>query len=387
MTVFLILVGLTGSLLAFNSELERIFAPQLFASPLTPNTQPLDLATLAIRAETLVSHAHVGGISLTETDQVMVAFIPEKNPASGKPYNLGFTQLFVDPWTGKELGRRNRGDLSEGIINLMPFIYDLHWRMALGNFGQWTLGIVALIWTLDCFNGFYLTLPISLSGFWRRWKLSWTIKRHASTYRLYFDLHRAGSLWCWVMLFIFAWSSVMMNMRAQVYDWVTRTVFEYRSPLDEYRAMPKLNKESPTFDWRAAQTIGEKLMAEQSILHGFTAGQPLGLSYSAQTGTYRYEVRGSRDLFERAPKGGSTSVTFDGDTGKLIKLYQPTGEHTGNTVDSWLYALHMARIFGRPYQIFVSVLGLVVVMLSVTGAYIWWKKRNARNTSEERRTT
>jgi len=38
----------------------------------------------------------------------------------------------------------------------------------------------------------------------------------------------------------------------------------------------------------------------------------------------------------------------------------------------------MARVFGRPYQVFVCLLGLVVAMLSVTGVYIWWKKRRGR---------
>ena len=42
---------------------------------------------------------------------------------------------------------------------------------------------------------------------------------------------------------------------------------------------------------------------------------------------------------------------------------------------TWLIELHMANLFGLPYRIFVCVLGLVIVMLSVTGVYIWWKKR------------
>jgi uncharacterized iron-regulated membrane protein len=41
----------------------------------------------------------------------------------------------------------------------------------------------------------------------------------------------------------------------------------------------------------------------------------------------------------------------------------------------------MARVFGVPYQIFVFVLGLLITMLSVTGVYIWWKKRRARKFS------
>ena len=300
MTVFLVIVGLTGSLLAFNSELERVFAPQLFAVP-RPGEAPLDLATLAERAEAMVPHARVVAVTYTETDQASIYFEARKNPATGQPYDLGFTEFFIDPWTGKELGRRLRADLSQGLINVMPFIYELHFTLAIGEVGQWTMGIVALIWTLDCLNGFYLTLPVSRVGFWRHWKPAWLIKRGASWYRLNFDLHRASGLWMWPLLFIFAWSSVMMNLRP-VYEWVTQAVFDYRSPMDAFMSMAHPN-DTPHLDWRAAQATGERLIAEQSLKHSFTVAKPLSLMYFADTGAYLYEVRGSRDVFDRSPAG------------------------------------------------------------------------------------
>lgn len=381
MASFLIIVGLTGSLLAFNFELERVLAPQLFATR-RPRVAPLDLATLAERAQIIVPHGRVERVGYTEADQVQVDFAARNNPATGRPYDLGFSEFFIDPWTGQELGRRKRGDLSQGLVNVMPFVYELHWRLVAGDLGQWTLGITALIWTLDCFNGFYITLPVFRSGFWRRWKQAWMIKRGAGAFRLNFDLHRAGGLWVWPLLFVFAWSSVMMNIRP-VYEGVMKTVFDYQSPVDAFlsRARPNV---SPRLDWRAAEAAGKRLITEQSRTRGFTAGTPLSLMYFSGTGAYLYEVRGSRDVFTRAPKGGGTSVMFDGNTGELRELSEPTGEHTGNTIESWLYALHMARVFGRPYQIFVSVLGLLVGMLSITGIYIWWKKRASRRLSASR---
>ena len=56
MAVFLVIVGLTGSLLAFNHELEHVFAPQLFATP-RPGVPPLDLATLTDARVARIPHA------------------------------------------------------------------------------------------------------------------------------------------------------------------------------------------------------------------------------------------------------------------------------------------------------------------------------------------
>jgi uncharacterized iron-regulated membrane protein len=375
MTVFLVITALTGSLLAFNSELEHVFAPNLFAGS-RPGQAPLELAELAERAQLALPQVRVLGVTFTEFDQVQVGVMPPRDPDTNKPRNLGFTQLFIDPWTGQELGRRLRGDLTQGAVNVMPFLYQLHFNLSFGPTGQVVLGVVALVWTLDCFIALYLTLPTTWARFMLRWKTAWSIKPQASTYRLNVDLHRASGLWLWPLLFIFAWSSVMFNIRP-TYEWITGGLFDYRSPISEYRNMPKNPVDQPRLDWRAAEAAGRRLVAQEAVRVGFSVAEPLGLAYMPAYGLYRYEVRGSRDLFERAPKGGSTYVMFDGNTGELKKSFQPTGQHTGNTIDSWLYALHMCRIFGRPFQVVVFALGLVITMLGVTGVYIWWVKRRA----------
>ncbi len=374
MAGFLIFEGLTGSLLAFNDDLERLISPQLYATP-KPGAAALDVATLAERAAELVPRGQVTGVSFFRAGQASVGFSPRKDLATGEPRDLGFTELLLDPWTGKELGRSKCCDIFEGFVNLMPFIYALHASLKLGQTGIWILGVVALFWTLDCFVGFYLTLPVAIAHFWRRWRLSWLIKRRAGFYRLNFDLHRASGLWLWPTLFIFAWSSVMLNMRP-VYEWVTRAVFDYSTPRHSLMSMTSHSEDQPPkLDWRAAQAVGERLMAEQASGHGFAVERPLSLTYDPFSGTYMYAVRSSLDVDEVR---GAVTIEFDGDDGALRSSEQPTGEHSGNTVSNWLYALHLGNVFGLPYRIFVCVMGLVITVLSVTGMYIWWKKRKAR---------
>jgi len=49
MAAVLVIAGLTGNLLAFNKELDHVFAAKLYAAP-RPGVAPLDLATLMARA-------------------------------------------------------------------------------------------------------------------------------------------------------------------------------------------------------------------------------------------------------------------------------------------------------------------------------------------------
>jgi uncharacterized iron-regulated membrane protein len=383
MAGFLVIVGLTGSLLAYRIQIDRLINPQLFAKPPKSGVQRLDLATLAERAEAAAPQARVAYFNDDVPDQVSIRCAPRVNPATGKPYQLDFDHIILNPWTGEELGRRSEYDIQHvRRINLMAFLYDLHTSLAQGNGGVLVLGIVALIWTLDCFVGFYLTLPLGLANFLKRWKLAWWVKWRAKAFRIHFDLHRAGGLWGWPVLFIFAWSSVMFNLRP-VYEKVTHSVFDYRSGLDVFTSLPAHPIENPNLDWHAAQARGEQLMAEQAAIQGFKVTRPSGLAYIDILGVYAYTVQSSRDFRRRSP---GTYLFLDGSTGELRYFSLPNGEHTGNTISNWLWALHYGDVYGlRSYRFLVCLIGLLIVLLSVTGVYIWLKKRNWRKLSDANR--
>ncbi len=384
MAAFLIIVAVTGSLLAFYPELERLINPQLY--PKQALGSKLDMASFAELTEQRVPHGRVNTVLMEANQEATLVIMEQHSDSNDQSYKLGFDQLIFDPYTGEELGRRQFGAISQGMINVMPFIYMLHYNLALGSFGMWVLGICALIWTIDCFVGFYLTLPQrrkstpplskeNTSKSWcQRWQPAWKIRLKTSGYKLNFDLHRASGLWLWAILFIFAWSSVYMNLWDTVYTWTTRTVFDYKAPWTE---LPRLNKplQEPKLNWRQAQVIGEQLMDEQAKIHHFVILQVVSLRLDREHGVYNYAVRSSRDIQDRR---GNTQLFLDADTGEFKFILLPSGQYTGNTVTSLLYALHMGNIFGLPYRIFVCILGLVIAMLAVTGIIIWMKKRQAR---------
>ena len=393
MAGFLILVGLTGSLLAFYPELERLINPQIY--PAQTSGQKLDFATLAEQAKKLVPNGQVNSVLLEANQEATLIIMGPRTDNGDQKEELGFDQLILNPYTGEELARRQFGAISEGMINFMPFIYQLHYALALGSFGIWVLGICALIWTVDCFVGFYLTLPQrrkpsinqvilskrdSINNWWLRWKPAWKIRWKSSNYKLNFDLHRANGLWLWIILFIFAWSSVYMNLWDTVYTWTTRTIFEYKAPWTELPERLQTSAiQEPKLDWRQAQTIGQYWMARQARQLHFEIHQPVALRLDRERHVYQYVVRSSRDIQDRR---GTTRVLFDADTGEFKLLLLPTGQYNGNTVTSWLYALHMGNVFGLPYRIFVCLTGLTIVLLSVTGIVIWTRKRHAQNSKK-----
>jgi uncharacterized iron-regulated membrane protein len=379
LTIFLVLVGVTGSILAFKTKLDRLINPKIYVEPQS-GAPPLDLATLAERAEASFPQMRVGFFAV-EPDQVLMNCLARIDPATGKPYELDFDQLFLDPYTGNVLGHRKFGDLSEGRINFMPFIYKLHTSMAMGAKGEWILGVIALVWTFDSFVGLYLTLPRGSGSFWKRWKHAWWVKWRSTLFRINFDLHRAGGLYFWLLILVFAWSSVMLALMP-VYERVTATLFDYE-PVDSMMAyvlaQPKYN---PKLGWRDAQAIGERLMREEAAKHHLTITRPFGMAYIAEFGVYTYDVRTKQDI---RGHGWDTGIWIDGDTGEQRKVFLPYGEHTGNTLSTVLWGLHYGDIRDIfAYRLLVFIFGFIIVVLSVSGVYIWWKKRKARLLAESR---
>lgn len=393
---FLVVVGLTGSLLAFLPELNRAVTPALF---LPASTGPsLDPATVAERVQGTLSGVRVRGVFLHDPRVAIVGVVPRRDPNGEPSAAAAFDQVFVNRHTGEILGWRKFGDLSEGWLNLMPFVYRLHYNLALGKTGMWILGITALVWTIDCFIGLWLTLPMkrasaSASGrsalsrqtsgrFVHRWAPAWRVKWPAPPYRLQFDLHRATGLWLWFALLIFAWSSVHMNLHDSVYAPVTRLFLDY-PPRSQERTVNAPPSGEPRLDWRQAQRVGQRLITAQAADRGFAVLEPVALWIDRSRGTYRYVVRSSLDFQDRR---GRTWVSFDADSGDPIHVSLPVGQHSGHTLTHWLVSLHEANVFGWPYRVFVAILGLATAGLSVTGVALWWMKRRARGWARHRRT-
>ncbi|AHC45632.1 MULTISPECIES: PepSY-associated TM helix domain-containing protein [Pseudomonadota] len=378
---FLVLVGLTGSVLAFYEELDAWVNPQ-FLAPARPDQAPLDLAALAARAQRLAPEAQV--VEATWRNQGRQAEIRVRPWPDGMPPDLAFDSILLDPWTGEELGRRTWGDIRQGRVNLLPFIYRLHYELAVGQPGLMLLGLVALGWTLDCFIGLLLTLPMPAprtsphkhaKGFWSRWAPAWQIRHPASGTRRLFDLHRAFSLWCWAVLLVFAWSSVSFNLPS-VYEPVMRALSGYQAPAAVAISHMETNTGlSAPASWPQALARARALMAEQATRQGFAVDREVMLRFLPDDAIWLYRTRSERDVLERR---GATDLYFNAVTGDLVKLRLPTGSQAGETVTHWLYALHVADVWGWPWRFAVAALGIIVVMLSVTGCIIWMRKRGAR---------
>lgn len=320
--------------------------------------------------------------------------MPSERPTPGSCGSLWFHHhlepsaphddvVALDPSTGRVLGQRRTGDLRQGTVNLMPFLYSLHDSLALDETGRFVLGVAALLWTIDCFVGAYLTFPARaktsrpVPAWLRRWQPAWAVRRRSSSFKLLYDLHRAGGLWPWVLLFILAWSSVSFNL-PQVYQPVMAALLGVEAPAPDHRTMP--TSQQPRLDWRSAHGRGQAIMAGVAAREGFTVQSERLMFLNPATHVYAYRVLSDRD----PGRTGNTQITIDGDSGALLSLTVPTGRAAGTTVSSWIGEIHVGDVLGFPMRVMLTLAGLATALLSVTGVWLWWRKRSARRRMAER---
>lgn len=369
MAGFLIMAGLTGSALAFREELEAWLAPGLHLAASARGTasgSPLDAFVLRERVEAqLPVGARVDTVQFrVEPGRTVVLRV--HGPG------LDFDEVFADPMDGSLQGRRLSTALGTAPGQLMPTVFALHHSLALpGPWGTLLLGVVSLLWTVDCFVGAWLTWPRGRPAL-PKWRSAWKVKWRAGWRRASFDLHRAGGLWLWAVLLLFAWSSVMFNLNTQVYQPVMSAALPFD---DTWSAPPTEARGRSLLGRQAAHRAAQEAMKELANAHGFAVLAEERLLLNRARGDYIYMVRSTADLREHV---GNTAVRVDAYTGAKLGHWLPTGGAAGNTVSNWLGALHMGHVGGLGWRAFVAVTGAMLVMLSLTGMLIWARKRSAR---------
>lgn len=386
---FLIVSGVTGAIISWDHELDDILNPHLMeARTQGPALPSLDLAK---RIEARDPRVIVTFVPLApEPGEALQFGVQGKHdPATGKHFELGYNEIFLDPATGAEQGRREWGAVWPITTeNLVSFLYVLHYTLHLpelwgiDRWGLWLMGGIAILWTLDCFVGFWLTLPPrplspkaakGAKAFWRRWKPAWLIKVRGSAYRINFDIHRAFGLWLWGVLFTVAFTGFSLNLYSEIFypvmskvSQVTPGPFDVRTPVDH---------DDPIIPKKTYVEIIATAKAE-AAKRGWEAPAG-GAFYSPEYGIYGvgfYHPGGDHG----AAGVGPPYLYYDGADGRFLGDLQPWKGTAADIFVQAQFPLHSGRILGLPGRILISFMGIVVAALSVTGIVIWARKRKAR---------
>lgn len=369
--VLLFVNALSGSLLAFEHEIDAWLNPSLHVTGNMASALPPD--ALVARVEQADARLRVTHVPL----DVIPGRSYELLVAARPGHTLSFDRLFVDPSDGRVLGQRLWRAWRFDRVHAMSFINGLHRTFHLPEpWGRWLAGGLALAWLLLSGVGAWLSLPKLAGGLraiWARWMPAWQIKRGAAWQRQVFDVHRAGGLWSLGLAVVLALSGVFFNLGNEVF----RPAVRWFSPVTTHpvQALPRLTAPVPAPAFGLQEAVSR---AREQLPAAAQAFLPWYIGHLPAQGVYRVAFK-EPEMRERAWRLRYEQLFIDDQTGQLKGM---TGYDSGTAGDRfliWQYPLHTGRILGWPGRVLVGVSGLVVAVLCVTGLLLWNARRKGRN--------
>ncbi|HEX2594090.1 MAG TPA: PepSY-associated TM helix domain-containing protein [Rhizomicrobium sp.] len=360
--LFLILAGVTGSILVFRNELDAALNRDLFAAPVAaPMAAPAAIADAVAQAHPEWQLVNVPLILVP--GQSLAMRVVATAPAAP----LSFDQVFIDPHDGHLIGTRavhtgwDRRHLVEGL-------YEFHYTLLAGTAGRWFMGVIAIVWFLSNLLGLYLTFP-QRAPFWKGWGKMWLVRRGTRFARFCLDLHRASALWLFIGLFVIALTSVEMNLYDELFVPAVNAVWEApKTPFDEGEGAPSKKVVAPKISFAAALQEAASRAAKDH-----PGWVPDFATYAPELNLFGVSfIRSETDTYSAL---GPAAYYVDGASGAVTFRDDPYNEGARGAVMRSLYPLHSGRIWGWPTRSLVFILGLVTVVLSLTGLYVWWRKR------------
>lgn len=380
---FMLLLAITGSIYLFKPQLDAVmYHNQIFVRPseiTLPYTQQVEAA----------QHVH-SGATVTKIIPNAASHSTEIGLTTADQHNL---TVFVNPHTGQVLGSRDEDH------NLQATVRKLHGELMIGKIGDYIVELAACWGLVLLITGLYLWLPRNgFSIFGTLVPRIWSKNRRV----FWRDLHAVSGFYGillvgFLILTGLPWSVFWGETFAQVWS---------RFPAQMWDDIPQSTVLTGALNQRGSQVVPwavEQLPMPHSkeSEHQHHSGQNASLIPNA---TSEIETRVNLDsVIELAkikgvPPGFSVSLPADKTGVYTVSASpnNPTGEvtmhidqYTGQILADIRWqdyglvpkavemgaAIHMGKYFGLGNQLLMLFACLIVILLCVSSAVMWWQRR------------
>jgi uncharacterized iron-regulated membrane protein len=356
-----VLIGLTGSLLAFESALdERLNSTLMTVSSDRENKDYLPPDVLVASGLSALP-ANGNALSLAFPRHSGLAFeLWFEQPSPNSDHSESH-QIFINPYTGEVSGQRLKVDFARGWRGpLMDVVLRLHYSLAIGPTGMTIMGFIGLVLVFLLLTGLILWWPSP-----GKLKKALTIKSNASAERFNFDLHKTFGFYSSVVLLFLALSGVYM-----IFPEYGRGLVGVFSPVTE--PYPIYRSVVPTDDKTPISLAEVKAITDKR----FPDGEYRYIGFPGdEKDVY---IVGKREIDEVNRKSPYRRLWIDQYSGKIIHERERGTRTSGDILVEWLYPLHTGEAFGLAGQLIILISGLVPLILYATGVMRWRQKLKAQ---------
>lgn len=344
-----LVICLTGSILVFKKEIDSLLLPEVAA--LEPTEQPrksLNELTASVQQQLPGYEFGSWEIFPAGHDEADRIFMIKKGSDE-------WFKAHLNPYTGELLSQP-----TESGHYITDWLVELHYTLMLNDLAYLPehLGlIIGLILSV-----FLLFMGVSGLIIYRRfWARLFTLRWNQRMLAVFSDLHKMAGTFASPVLLVLAITGGYYNILIFYEEWV-----EHADGAEHHVMTDRL--------YATDLNIDELVLDSTKQIEGF---KPTYLLFP-------FEPELPFTVFGRAPTAnpllsnyGSVS-NYDPMTGAYLSTYNLNEQGAGaKTLDSFR-RLHFGTFGGLPVKVIWSLVGVLPLLLSITGTYIWWQRRKKR---------
>ena len=343
--LILMVTGLTGSALVFEKEIDH-FLLNLQVEQIIPLGEILNPDLIVNQVRTAYQDQADLTISSVE--------FPQKSNDFYKVWLLSkadqWTEVLVNPYTGKILGNRQWEKTLIGII------YQLHYQLLAGDFGVKLVGVCGFVLFVLSLTG------ILLWPGWKRLLTGFKIKFDAHPQRLNFDLHKVIGILTAGFLTILAFTGFCWNFHEIMYP-----------------AIYAVTLSSPPPEPKSTLILGKSPLTLSKIIQKADTILPNTVTTSIHLPNQADGIFSTHKKFAKTNDNiGLNRIYFDQYSGEVLYVKDVRSLSLGQQVIDSFIPLHYGTFAGLPSRILYVLIGLSPTGLAVTGFLMGWYRRQRK---------
>ncbi|WP_138502477.1 PepSY-associated TM helix domain-containing protein [Nostoc sp. PA-18-2419] len=350
-----IIVGLTGSLLVFHSEISSF-------------DQQRQIGTIIPQGEMLPVELVLNTVKKNYADQpdapVQRIYLPSK---PNEPMNVvlktkqnEWTENYVNPYTGKIIGNNLKPSFVQKFYEIA---YPLHYALLGGDIGYKFVGIIGFLMSFMSITG------IILWPGWRRLISGFKIKWNAHPKRANFDVHKVAGVITAVFLIFAFFTGFCWSFSEFVNPMIYAITFSKQ----------QTNPVSVPIAGKSALELTQQLKTAQAALPDGTLRRIYFPTKPEETLTVAFKLPQETEDY------GQSSVYLDQYSGKVLRVDSSLQMSLGDRILNSFIPLHYGTFWGLPSRTFYIFVGLAPLILFITGFVMWWYRYKGKNRSPQTR--
>ncbi|RUO63060.1 PepSY-associated TM helix domain-containing protein [Pseudidiomarina insulisalsae] len=326
LSVWMVLVALTGTLLLYKTELLQLQYPQL------------RLTTLPTMAE---------AAAVFDRFDAGYAFLPRDDKPWTEVIDGDGTTHYFNAAGEHLLARTELGDW-------VSWMVEFHHHMLLHDLGKDIMGILGLLSLLLVIAGLIRWWPRHWS--WRVLSVRFVRPGQRQFMATLWQLHRSSGV-----IFIIPIAALLITGTAIMYAAFVNQSLERLLPQTSAISSAPMPT-TPAYNWQQRLSLAKDYWPQQSPR----------LIYLAPTAEGNYRMR-LRHEGEWHPNGRSYLVFAD--NGPMVSSDDVRARALGFRLSQTIYPLHVAAVGGWAWLTATLLGGLALILLPVTGVWFWWRRR------------